>query len=135
MQGEPVLRGEKPQAAAACGAPHARQERQPARTKRCERVRVFVGPQRGFVHESAHDEVGEQQPPELLAHQVRGFAAQHDLLPTQVRLQLDQRALDPPALSYSCLGAWRLTQPIGQGKPERMVTLLSKQDDPEGFDH
>ncbi len=62
-----LSRGEKPRAAAACGAPSdGMQERQP--------VRVLVAPQRGFVHEPAHGEVREQQAPELLAHQVRGRA-------------------------------------------------------------
>jgi len=55
------------------------QERQP--------IRIFVGPQRRFVHEPAHGEVRQQQAPELLAHQVWDLAAQHDLRPAQLRLQ------------------------------------------------
>jgi len=53
---------------------HRMQERQPARAKRCERVRVPVGPQRRPVHEPAHGEMRQQQAPELLTRQVRGRA-------------------------------------------------------------
>ncbi len=57
------------------------QERQPVRV-------VLVGSQRRLVHEPAHGEMRQQQAPELLAHQVRGLAAQYDLRPAQLRLQL-----------------------------------------------
>jgi hypothetical protein len=64
-----------------------------------EPVRVFVGLQRRFVHESADGKMRHHQPVEFLAHQVRGLAAQCDLGAAQVRFQFIQRGLSGKGLA------------------------------------
>ena len=62
-------------------------------------VRVHFLVQRCLVHQAANGEMHQSQRIELLAHQIRGFTAQHDLRSPQVRLHFTQRAFDLPALA------------------------------------
>jgi len=50
-------------------------------------MRVFIGLERGFVHQAAKRKVGEQEPVKFLPHQVRRFAAQDDLRSAPVGLE------------------------------------------------
>jgi hypothetical protein len=49
-------------------------------------VRVLVGTQRGFMHETADGEMRHQQAIELLPYQIRRLTAQDDIRPPQVSL-------------------------------------------------
>jgi hypothetical protein len=55
--------------------------------------------QGGFVHQAANGKVGHEQPIKLLPDQFRSLAAQDDLGPSQVLLQLVQRRPDFPSLA------------------------------------
>ena len=59
-------------------------------------IRVLIGFERGFMHETANGEVGHQYPEELLPDQVGCLAAQDDTAATQVGLQFAQGRLDIP---------------------------------------
>jgi len=61
-------------------------------------IRVFVGLQRGFMHESSKGEVRPQQTIERLLHQFRGLAPQYDLGAPQMSLPFIQGRLDFPPL-------------------------------------
>lgn len=50
------------------------------------------------MHQPADGDVGHQQAPEFLLHQLRRLAPEHNLSATQVRLQLVERVLYLPAL-------------------------------------
>jgi hypothetical protein len=50
------------------------------------------------VHEAADGEVRQHQAVELLPHQLRGLAPQHDPGAAQVRLEFVEGRLDLPAL-------------------------------------
>ena len=61
-------------------------------------MRVFIGLERGFVHQAAKRKVGEQEPVKFLPHQVRRFAAQDDLRSAPVGLEFVLGGFDFPAL-------------------------------------
>ena len=60
-------------------------------------IGILVGLQSGFVHEPTHGEMRQQQAPDLLAHQLRGFGAQHHPGAAQLCLQFRQCNFDFPA--------------------------------------
>ena len=62
-----------------------------------EPIWVDIGLERGFVHEASDGKMGQQEAVEFLAHEFRGFAAQDDTRPAQVRLEFVQRVFDFPA--------------------------------------
>jgi hypothetical protein len=61
-------------------------------------IGIFVGLQRGFMHETANGEVRHQQTIELLLHQFWSLAPQHNLGAPQMGFQLIQSSLDLPSL-------------------------------------
>ena len=63
-----------------------------------EPVGIFAGFEGGFMHQTADGVVGHKQTPELLFHQLRRFAAQHDLGTAQMRREFVQSGLYLPAL-------------------------------------
>src|ERR1700720_1919410 len=66
--------------------------------KKRESVRIFRNRQRGFVHQLADGKVRQQKTIELLPYQFRGFAAQHDLTPSEMGLQFVKRVFYLPPL-------------------------------------
>ena len=60
-------------------------------------VGIFVSLQRGFVHQTANGEVGHHETVELLAHQIGGFAAQHDMGAAQMGLEFIECSFYLPA--------------------------------------
>ena len=63
-----------------------------------EPVGIFVGLESGLVHQAADGVVGHKQAPELLLHQLRRLAAEHDLSAAQMRLEFVQGGFYLPAL-------------------------------------
>ena len=63
-----------------------------------ELVRIELGLEGRFVHETADGIVGQEEPVELLAHELGGLAAQDDAPAPQMGLELVERGLDLPAL-------------------------------------
>jgi len=60
-------------------------------------VGIFVGFERGLVHQTADGEVGHHEAVELLAHKIGGFAAKHDLGAAQMGLEFVEGSFDLPA--------------------------------------
>ncbi len=63
-----------------------------------EPVGIFVRFERGLVHQAADGEVGHHEAVEFLAHQIGGFAAQHDVGTAQMSLEFVERSFYLPAL-------------------------------------
>jgi hypothetical protein len=64
-----------------------------------EPIGIFVGLQRGFMHEATNGEVRHQQTIKLLLHQFRSLAPQYDLGAPQMGLQLIQGRLSGEGLA------------------------------------
>ncbi len=63
-----------------------------------EPIGIFIGLQRGFMHQAANGEVRHQQTIKLLPYQFWSLAPQDDLGAPQMGLQLIQGRLDLPSL-------------------------------------
>src|SRR4028119_2053000 len=61
-------------------------------------VRILFPPQCALMHQPTQREVSQQQPPDLLPHQVRLHAAQHRARSAHVGLEFVERGLELPAL-------------------------------------
>ena len=64
-----------------------------------ELVRVFIGFEGCFVHQAADGEVSHQESVEFLAHQIGGFAAQHDVSAAQMSLEFVELSLSGKGLA------------------------------------
>src|ERR1022692_4829194 len=62
-----------------------------------EAIGIFVRLERGLVHQTADGEVGHHEAVEFLAHQIGGFAAQHDVSAAQMSLEFAERSFYLPA--------------------------------------
>lgn len=60
-------------------------------------VGVFIGLQRGFVHQTANGKVRHQEPEKFLPYQFRRFAAQYNLSTAQMCFQFVESGFDFPA--------------------------------------
>ena len=71
-----------------------------------EPVGILIGLQGGRVHQAADREMRQNQPTELLAHEVWSLAAQDDAGAAQMGLEFIKRGFKPPPLerlkSHSC---------------------------------
>jgi hypothetical protein len=68
------------------------------RVQEGELVGIRIGSESGFMKETADSEVGHHEPIELLAHQIRGLAAQDDPGAAQMGFQFVERGLKLPLL-------------------------------------
>jgi hypothetical protein len=64
-----------------------------------ESVRILIGVERRFVHQSSDGKMRHQQAVELLFNEFGRLAAQHNLGAAQVSLQLVQRGLSGKGLA------------------------------------